>query len=100
MLISLTPASDFWDIFLCVGSPFFGTFWAACGIATSEISPDPTDFWPATLFWALAYGGFGAILFTATLATFDRCLGRVALTSRRKISVVARREAGKPLLRP
>jgi ABC-type transport system involved in multi-copper enzyme maturation permease subunit len=70
--------SFFWGLCLCMGSPFFGTFWAACGVAGVEISPDPTEYSPATFFWAWAASGIAVILFAATVATFDPCLGRVA----------------------
>jgi ABC-type transport system involved in multi-copper enzyme maturation permease subunit len=96
--IGLAISSDFWAIFLWVGSPFFGTFWAACGIATSGVSPDPTEFWSATLIWAAAYGGIAVILFAATLATFDRCLGRIAPAAQLKISIAWMKLAGKPVL--
>ena len=29
------------------------------------------------IFWALAYGGVALALLLATLATFNRCLGRI-----------------------
>jgi ABC-type transport system involved in multi-copper enzyme maturation permease subunit len=78
ILIFLLDSGPFWTRYLCMGSPFFGTFWAACGVTDTPISPDPTEDWPAALFCALALCGIAVILFAATVATFDRCLGRVA----------------------
>ena len=71
--IVFTPLEpNFWSVSLLMGSPIFGTFWAACGVTDTPTAPDPTDFWPATLFWTLVMSGIAAILFVATLGTFDR----------------------------
>ena len=76
-LIFLLDMGHFWGRYLCMLSPVFGTFWAACGITDTPISPDPKEDWPATLFCALALCGIAVILFAVTVATFNRCLGRV-----------------------
>jgi ABC-type Na+ efflux pump permease subunit len=78
ILAVLLPHNDSWSLSLCMGSPIFGTLWAACGVTDTPVAPNPTEYWPATLFWDLTMSGAAAILFAATVATFDRCLGRVA----------------------
>ena len=40
----------------------------------------PDEFWGQTVwsvFWTIAYGGVALALLLATLATFNRCLGRI-----------------------
>src|SRR5271165_5251440 len=87
ILIGLLSQGDVWALCMYMGSPFFGTFWSMCGVTDSGISPDPTKYWPATLSWTLALSVIAVILFVATLATFDRCLGRVARTAGRTITI-------------
>jgi ABC-type Na+ efflux pump permease subunit len=47
-------------------------------LTVTPLSPDPPEDWPAAIFCAVALCGIAVILFAATVATFDRCLGRVA----------------------
>jgi ABC-type transport system involved in multi-copper enzyme maturation permease subunit len=58
-------------------SPFFGIGYFSDVIAGHE----PRHMWPATaafaLLWTAVYGAIACFLFLATLATFDRCLGRI-----------------------
>ena len=62
-----------------MASPFFGVgFFSACIGETGG----PSQHWPAfvawSLFWTIAYAAVALLLFGATLATFNPCLGRVA----------------------
>lgn len=66
---------------VAAGSPFLGV-----GIFSTYLAEGgtPAEFarqtlW--TLFWLLAYSAVAVVLLLATLASFNRCLGRVADTS-------------------
>jgi hypothetical protein len=62
---------------LASASPFLGT-----AILTTAIADAPPKDWPSRAGWALAWVCFFSIaalvLLRATLATFDRSLGRIA----------------------
>jgi ABC-type transport system involved in multi-copper enzyme maturation permease subunit len=66
---------------ILMGDPPFGTrlltFSATLGgiALTRGFTFDDTIFW--ALIWILAYIGAAALLYRATLATFDGCLGRI-----------------------
>jgi ABC-type transport system involved in multi-copper enzyme maturation permease subunit len=58
---------------LMMGSPFFWT-----GMVTADVSRGPReDAWAWGIIWTLSYALTAFALLTATLATFNRCLGRV-----------------------
>jgi len=72
---------------LVMGSPLYGT-----GFGTIFVGPGPMrlpggDKTIAVIFgaflWIVIHGGIAALLFAATLATFDSCLGRISETSGR-----------------
>jgi ABC-type transport system involved in multi-copper enzyme maturation permease subunit len=62
---------------LATASPLLGI-----GLITTEIAQASSTVWPVRAGWALLwifiYGGIALVLLGATLATFDRCLGRIA----------------------
>jgi ABC-type transport system involved in multi-copper enzyme maturation permease subunit len=62
---------------LASASPLLGL-----GLLTTEIAQASSNIWPVRVGWALlwivVYGGVALVLLGATLATFDRCLGRIA----------------------
>ncbi len=73
--------------FLMTGGPFYGT-----ALATSAVAPGGSPFpgdgyqsWIGIFVWILIHSGIAALLFAATLATFDRCLGRTSDTSKSPI---------------
>lgn len=85
--------SQTWDKLL-LGSPFFavkvttehaGRFgqsafgWYGWGAWDNWLANEP--WWP--LGWVFVYGAAAALLLAATLATFDRCLGRATVEVRR-----------------
>ena len=41
----------------------------------------PQDIWAGVVFWVAIHGGLAVLLFAATVATFDRSLGRVPESS-------------------
>ena len=65
--------------FVMMGTPAYGTL-----LATSLVGPkmfildDRRAGLSAAVCWTVLYFGLAATLFVATLATFDRCLGRIA----------------------
>jgi ABC-type transport system involved in multi-copper enzyme maturation permease subunit len=85
-LVMLMFRPDPLGLSLILGSPIYGT-----GLATAAVvAPGGMRFDTserqiviATFLWILIHSGIAALLFAATLAVFDRCLGRVSETSRR-----------------
>jgi ABC-type transport system involved in multi-copper enzyme maturation permease subunit len=69
MMLGRGPASNEGPM---MGSPFF---WA--GELTFEISNQRPGHIGWAIFWATAYAFAAVVLLAATLATFNRCLGRV-----------------------
>ncbi len=65
---------------LIAGSPFYGTLLATFDIMNQRTGPGATVDHTrlATFVWSLIHLGFAAILFRATLSTFNRCLGRLS----------------------
>jgi ABC-type transport system involved in multi-copper enzyme maturation permease subunit len=78
---------DPWGRYVMMGTPAYGT-----GVATSLMGQEmfiPGDRQAgliAAVCWTVLYFGLAATLFGATLATFDRCLGRIA---RRRVQPVS-----------
>jgi ABC-type transport system involved in multi-copper enzyme maturation permease subunit len=64
---------------MMTGSPFYGTYLATNAVAPhgSALPAEYPDVISASL-WISIHGGIATLLFAATLATFDRCLGRVS----------------------
>lgn len=72
---------------LCTDNKVLGTCLASAspllgvGLLTAEIAEASTAMWPVrvrwALFWIFVFCGVALILLRATLATFDRCLGRI-----------------------
>jgi ABC-type transport system involved in multi-copper enzyme maturation permease subunit len=65
---------------LIAGSPFYGTLLATFDIMAGRV-PLPgsqRNVQVATFVWSLIDLGFAALLFGATLSTFNRCLGRLS----------------------
>jgi ABC-type Na+ efflux pump permease subunit len=93
-LLSAGPDSDL--LLMLMGSPVAGMFYA-----TAALSPDPrfiagneaVRIMVGVVLCTLIHGGIAALLFAATVATFDRCLGRASDTTRRPI----KRPPGIPL---
>jgi ABC-type transport system involved in multi-copper enzyme maturation permease subunit len=68
-----------------VGSPLPGTLFGTLVVASAPGGlPNDGVIWIVigTFIWTLIHGTIALILFTATLATFDRCLGRIPETDR------------------
>jgi ABC-type transport system involved in multi-copper enzyme maturation permease subunit len=65
---------------LIMGSPLFGTFAATSltgGGANGFTGRDAQAATVGASLWIVIYSGAGAILFAATLTTFNHCLGRI-----------------------
>jgi len=72
---------------MMIGSPFYGTYLATISVAPRG-SPFPGNGYQGRIsafLWILIHSGIAALLFAATLATFDRCLGRISDTAGRPI---------------
>jgi ABC-type transport system involved in multi-copper enzyme maturation permease subunit len=76
LILFLFGGNDF-SLGLASGSPLLGV-----GVFTTELAHASTADWPIrlrwALFWIIAYCGIAVGLLWATLASFDRCLGRIA----------------------
>jgi ABC-type transport system involved in multi-copper enzyme maturation permease subunit len=75
--------SDHFILPLVMGSPFYGVFFS-----TLAVAPGPhhgpggeADVWAGAVLWISIHASAAAVVFAATLATFDRCLGRVSETA-------------------
>ena len=82
-LIMSLFSRDFLGVPLIMGSPLYGT---AAMMSVVAGSPDEPmgHMWHASagaMIWILLHGGAAFVLFFATCATFDRCMGRIAETS-------------------
>ena len=75
------PANESLIVLLVMGSPLYGTFFATIAVATEPPMPGGgAAIGVDTVLWILIHGGAAAALFAATVASFDRCLGRVSET--------------------
>jgi len=66
---------------LIFGSPLYGTLFGTLGLSGPHRMPgDAVDIWIGLGLWTAIYGALATFLFALTVATFDRCLGRVPET--------------------
>jgi ABC-type transport system involved in multi-copper enzyme maturation permease subunit len=66
---------------LVCGSPFYGTLFGTLGLAGPHLMPgNAEDLWIGCVVWIVIDGGLAALLFAVTVASFDRCLGRISET--------------------
>jgi ABC-type transport system involved in multi-copper enzyme maturation permease subunit len=79
---------DGWEAEVAAGSPFFGPVYA---LAFEEMSQNGEVARLAGPAWMVFYAGSAAILLLATLATFDRSLGRARVGASRSAPGPARR---------
>jgi ABC-type transport system involved in multi-copper enzyme maturation permease subunit len=89
-----SPPDDQIIVPLIMGSPLYGMGFATA--ATAE--PLHLPFGEAvigvgTFLWILIHGGAAAALFAMTVASFDRCLGRVSETAGRPIAGIKKKPA-------
>ena len=66
-----------------MGSPLYGAAFATMAVGSeARIGPGSREGVGIGVFlWIVVHGGIAAALFAITVATFDRCLGRVSETS-------------------
>ena len=84
ILVMSVSSRDFVGIPLIMGSPLYGTAAAMSGVVSGSDGPIGSDAWYAlvgAMIWIVLHGGAAAFLFGVTIATFDRCMGRIAETS-------------------
>jgi ABC-type transport system involved in multi-copper enzyme maturation permease subunit len=63
---------------LIMGTPVYGTGFGTMGLSGPHRAPGvAADIWIGAGMWIAIHCGLAALLFAATVATFDRCLGRV-----------------------
>ncbi len=64
---------------LLMGTPFYGTLLGTLGVTGGlrNMSGNDIDIWVGCCLWVLIHGGAAAVLYWATIATFDHCLGRM-----------------------
>jgi ABC-type transport system involved in multi-copper enzyme maturation permease subunit len=83
MIIALLFHNDQVGVPLVLGSPLYGTVFATFAVVPGP-PPFPSNAYQVGIgafFWIVIDGAVAVLLFTATLATFDRCLGRVSETA-------------------
>jgi ABC-type transport system involved in multi-copper enzyme maturation permease subunit len=82
VLIALFFVGDGMIVTMIMGSPLYGTPLATMAVSPAErfIGENSTLVTVGSVLWTLIYGAAAALLFAATLATFDRCLGRIPET--------------------
>jgi ABC-type transport system involved in multi-copper enzyme maturation permease subunit len=73
-------ASEHFIVPLIEGSPLYGTLFSTFAVAPGpHLMPGGgADVWVGTVLWTMIHACAAALLFAATVATFDRCLGRVS----------------------
>ncbi len=80
-------ANDHFIIPMVMGSPFYGTIFATMAVAPGEAhfpgGASTAGF--GAFIWIVIDGASALLLFLTTLATFDRCLGRVSEVAGRPI---------------
>ena len=84
ILVVTVGRADRVGIPLLMGSPLHGTAAAMSSVVSgsdSPIGPDAQYVLVGAMIWIVLHGGAAALLFGATNATFDHCMGRVAETS-------------------
>jgi ABC-type transport system involved in multi-copper enzyme maturation permease subunit len=79
LLLTIGGTSDDRVIFpVILGTPLYDTIFTTLGLYGPHQLPGvAVDIWIGAVIWILIHGGLAAILFAATVATFDHCLGRV-----------------------
>jgi len=79
LVVSVFQRDNFYGPGLAMGSPFFGVAFGTLAVDNEFSGPanirNSIPGWE--LFWTFVHGMAACGLFAATLATFDRCLGRV-----------------------
>ena len=82
-LVALVFSRDQGGLPLAMGSPLYGTALATIAVGGQRNSWGQDEFaiGVGAVLWILTYAAAAVILFSATLATFDRCLGRVVETA-------------------
>ena len=78
LIVTLSRANHFWGPGLAAASPFWGTIYLTVGVAERGGGGGEWEHFLAWgTFWTVAYAAVAVALFTATLSSFDRCLGRI-----------------------
>jgi ABC-type transport system involved in multi-copper enzyme maturation permease subunit len=78
MVLGIVRGNDHVIFQLMFGSPLYGTLFGTLGLSGQHRMPgDAVDIWVGLLLWTAIYGSLATVLFELTVATFDRCLGRV-----------------------
>ena len=80
VLVAVSGIRDAFGLGLLMGSPIFGTSFVTLITASRDNFPgsDDAGIRAGAFFSALIHGSTAVVLFAATLATFDRCLGRMS----------------------
>jgi ABC-type transport system involved in multi-copper enzyme maturation permease subunit len=66
---------------LVCGSPIYGTLFGTLGLAGRHNMPGTAeDIWIGIGLWIAIHGALATFVFETTVATFDRCLGRISTT--------------------
>ncbi len=84
ILVAMVSSGDRVAIPLFMGSPLHGTAAAMSSVASSSdglIGSATRYVLVGAMIWIVLHGGAAALLFGATIAMFDHCMGRVAETS-------------------
>ncbi len=81
LVASIFGDADFLTTPLIMGSPLYGPFGATLVVAARAIDVlgpvEPRYAIVGALLWIVIHSGAAALLFGATVATFDHCMGRI-----------------------
>ena len=81
LVLGIVRGNDHVIIQLMFGSPLYGTLFGTLGLSgPHRMHGDAVDIWIGILLWTAIYSALATFLFALTVATFDRCLGRVPET--------------------
>jgi hypothetical protein len=96
-LLALPPGmNDDFLVSTVMGSPLYGTIFAMLAIASGGLQlpggVNAITLAFGTIFWIGIHSGVALLLFMATLASFDRCLGRISEVASRSIPVLGKKD--------
>jgi ABC-type transport system involved in multi-copper enzyme maturation permease subunit len=96
-LLAIPPGmNDDFLVSMVMGSPLYGTIFATLAITPGGLQlpggVNAITLAFGTIFWTGIHSGVALLLFMATLASFDRCLGRISEVAARTIPILRKKD--------
>jgi ABC-type transport system involved in multi-copper enzyme maturation permease subunit len=95
-LLAFPGRNDNFVVPMVMGSPLYGTIFATLAVAPGGLQlPGGVNAIAlafGTIFWTVIHSGVALLLFLATLASFDRCLGRISEVALRSIPNLGKKD--------